>query len=267
MLRQWLRVCDGEHGCYPGSDGLLPTRVLDVRGGNALNSLHLHCTKQGEKGRYVALSHRWGEIKEDQKFCAYNSNIRDLRKGIDFSKLPKTFQDAVTVTRELGVQYLWIDSLCIIQDNAKDWEAESKRMEDVFSSAYCTIAASSARDSTEGFLGSRPSRQYIKIPWPQGSRLYIGEALENFNHDVEEAELNRRGWVLQERALSRRTIHFTANQTYWECGLGIHCETLIRMRKYVCQVKLNPIPHDSPSHYIILPVFCLLWFRFIRVRD
>lgn len=179
----------------------------------------------------MALSHCWGQLREDEKFCTYSDNIDTLRESISFDKLPKTFQDAVTVTRELGVQYLWIDSLCIIQKDVGDWDIESKKMETVFGSAYCTIAASSAKDSTEGFLSPRSPVQCVNVPYTSDTSLYICESIDNFHRDVEKGELSKRGWVLQERALSRRTIHFTKEQTYWECGRGVHCESLIKMRK------------------------------------
>lgn len=190
-----------------------------------------------ERGRYIALSHCWGKLgpSEKGKFCTYICNINKRRESIDWGNLPKTFQDAVTVTRELGVRFLWIDSVCIIQPHngcsnkcgkLKDWDRESKRMESYYSSAYCTIAATSARDSTEGFLGPRPARRCVWFPGTLNNPLYVCETIDDFRSDVEEGALSQRGWTLQERALSRRTIHFTANQTYWECGDGIKCETL-----------------------------------------
>ena len=195
------------------------------------DSLRLYCTAKDERGRYIALSHCWGQLQEDETFCTYRSNIAALCESIDFDKLPKTFQDAVTVTRELGVQYLWVDSLCIIQKDADDWDIESKKMEKVFGSAYCTIAASSAKDSTEGFLSPRSPIQYVKVPYTSDTSLYICDSIDNFHRDVEEGELSKRGWVLQERALSHRTIHFTKKQTYWECGQGVYCESLIKMQR------------------------------------
>ncbi|KAI8304104.1 hypothetical protein K4K59_012923 [Colletotrichum sp. SAR11_240] len=101
-------------------------------------------------------------------------------------------------------------------------------MEDVFSSAYCTIAASSATSSLDGFLLNRAQRASIGIRTPQGT-LYLAEAIDDFEAHVEQGVLNTRGWVLQERALSRRTIHFTSTQVYWECGEGVHCETLAEL--------------------------------------
>jgi hypothetical protein len=149
--------------------------------------------------------------------------------------LPKTFRDAIEVTRQLGKRYLWIDSLCIIQSldgkETDDWKKESKRMEMVFSSAYCTLAASSAKSSNEGFLERQSSGQPLQVETENGNRLYISKEVDNFLRDVEKAPLNGRGWVLQERILSRRTIHFCAKQTYFECGEGVYCENFTRMKR------------------------------------
>lgn len=102
-------------------------------------------------------------------------------------------------------------------------------MEDVFSSAYCTIAASSA--SPDGLFRSCPPRQFVTVPTLSGGYYYICETIDDFRNDVEESKLNHRGWVFQERALSHRSIHFTSKQAYWECGHGIHSETLSRSFK------------------------------------
>ncbi len=206
------------------------------------DSLCLYCTQKGELGRYIALSHCWGKPDESQS-CTFGCNLDSRRKSIDFGNLPKTFQHAITVARELGVRFLWIDSLCIIQSHKKpnecldkypgechkrsDWNTESTKMETVFSSAYCTIAASSAQNSTEGFLNRR---QCVKVPNASDTPLYVCNT-NDFRRDVEKGVLSQRGWVLQERALSRRTIHFTEKQTYWECSKGVHCESLIKMHK------------------------------------
>ncbi|KAF5492284.1 hypothetical protein CGCS363_v011204 [Colletotrichum siamense] len=153
-----------------------------------------------------------------------------LAACIEFDELPKTFKDAIEVTRVLGFRYLWIDSLCIIQDDPSDWEREAVSMEHVFSSANITIAASSAKSSSEGFIFSRGKQpSSLAIQTPSGRTIFIRKSIDNFRHDVEKSVLNQRGWVLQERALARRTIHFTSTQVYWECGYGIHCETLTKL--------------------------------------
>ena len=138
------------------------------------------------------------------------------------------------MTRELGVLYLWIDSLCIIQygDNHEDWKRESGRMESVFSEAYCTIAATAAADSNSGFLERDIRTEHVYVQDTSGRQFYISTDIDDFNDHVNGALLNMRAWVMQERVLSRRTIHFSANQTYWECGDGVYCENLTILRRY-----------------------------------
>jgi hypothetical protein len=245
LIKEWLRLCDkGEcsrsGGCCPKANGApMPTRVIDVRkhkiGCDTVRLIWKDKMRQGI--RYVALSHCWGKLTEEQKdsWCTTRKNEEHRRtQGFPVEQLPPTFQDAIKVTRELDQRYLWIDSLCIIQGKGGDWETEAKKMETVFRNAYCTIAATSAEDSTKGFL-SRPveesNLQYVTVPKSSHGKVYVCTSTDDFPGDVEEGVLNKRAWVLQERALSRRTIHFTNRQTYWECGGGVRCETLTYMRK------------------------------------
>jgi hypothetical protein len=168
---------------------------------------------------------------DDPQFCTTDGNCNARMYGFSLSELPKTFQDAVRVTRELGIEYLWIDSLCIIQWNADDWRREAGRMEDVFASAYCTIAATSAVDSNAGFLARNRGDEYVRVQDARGNQVCICTHMDDFEDDVENAGLNKRAWVMQERVLSRRTIHFTANGAYWECGGGVYCENLTKMQR------------------------------------
>lgn len=231
VLATWIRSCDQTYECLPRYDTFLPTRVLDVGNANS-NTIRLTCHSRDHtnSGNYLALSHRWGSPVQHRKFCTFTTNIKELMKSIDVAELPRTFRHAVQVTRSLGVQYLWIDSLCIIQDDPEDWDNESKLMEQVFSSAYATIAATCASGTDDGFLKRRPERQCVTMMKDTRSIYFVCDAIDNFHEDVDQGELNRRGWVLQERALSRRTIHFTEKQCYWECGRGVRCETLTKMK-------------------------------------
>jgi hypothetical protein len=135
------------------------------------------------------------------------------------------------MTRELGHRYLWIDSICIIQGPDGDFNKEAKRMEDVFGSAYCVLAASSAKGQSDGFLTKRDEREHLTFIREGLPPFHICRFIDDFGQHVLEGSLNKRGWVLQERALARRTIYFTNKQTYWECGGGVRCETLTQMHK------------------------------------
>ena len=235
LLRAWIKDCDVHHrNCTAFLSELseLPTRVIDVRDPA---TLRLYCSPPGSRERYTALSHCWGYAPT---FKTTKNEVAQLCSGFNLKQLPQTFQDAVDVTRRLDIPFLWIDSLCIIQDDTDDWNKESRLMEKVFSGAYCTIAASSAADSTQGFLSRSPPDTHglIRLADPAASSssksfiIYAGSFTEAFTEDVENGILNTRAWVYQERALSRRILHFTSNQTYWECGSVIRSE---------CQVDLT----------------------------
>ncbi|CAG9993935.1 unnamed protein product [Clonostachys byssicola] len=243
LLNSWIHECNGKHNCMietqdgRASHGQMPTRVIAV-GKDENSTIKLvesallpKDTKDTKdtKDKYVALSHRWGDLSRNDQFRTLDSNIGDFKESIPYDDLPKSFQDAIRVTRAIGVTYLWIDSLCIIQGNDQDWGKESCRMEDVFNSAYCVLAATSAASSLEGFLGDRQARESVTVQTPKGP-IYICRAIDDFDSHVQRGLLNSRGWVLQERALARRTLHFTSTQIYWECGETIHCETLAQLK-------------------------------------
>ena len=225
LLRQWLELCDSEHNCPKDAPEVSPTRVIFV--GSTSNNLQLQLSAyQRHPVEYIALSHCWGKPspEEKERFCTTQENYNEQLKGFSYHSLPKVFQDAITVTRELKKQYLWIDALCIIQDDLQDWENEGKEMETVFASAYCTIAPSSSSHWNEGFL-KRP-----QAPSQSEGNTSTRKQSNDFHQLVDEGPLNSRAWVLQEQALSHCTIFFTTKQTYWECGMGVHCKNFTTLK-------------------------------------
>ena len=186
---------------------------------------------------YIALSYCWGSPKEIEKklVCTTKDNYKLRLEGFSTDDLPKTFKDAVQVTRALGKKYLWIDALCIIQANkgadSKDWDTEASLMEQVFGSAYCTIAASSAEDWTKGFLEWKSTPRSVQDNLDTLERWEdVRENTADYTKDLDAACLNQRAWVLQERVLSHRTIHFIESHTYWECGGIVYCENFTELK-------------------------------------
>ncbi|KAI8722678.1 Protein kinase domain-containing protein [Fusarium sp. LHS14.1] len=228
VLGEWVRACDSTHHCLPKQLGFIPSRLIHI---SRTDSDSVRLVERGgeltQPVKYAALSHRWG-TGHGELFCTITANIKELKDGFKASNLPKTFLDAVSVTHGLGLEYLWVDSVCIIQDDSEDWNIESKLMEQVFSSAYCTLAASCASGTNDGFLKARPQRRCIPMTFGDAT-YYACENIDDFGTHVDQSELNQRGWVMQERALSRRTIYFVENQSYWECGGGVRCETMTKM--------------------------------------
>ena len=237
QIYTWLQRCDREHDCtqmhqHDTGNLKLPGRLLNVNPTKDPNALRLDVARKVKRNRYLALSHCWGQSVGGKKpqWRTLRDNVESRMKGFKLGQLPMTFQDAIEVTRALGVPYLWIDSICIIQDDDNDWKQESRRMEDVYASAYCTIAATSASDSEAGFLGEREASQSLFIK-DQSEAVYVSTNVADFDKDLNEAVLNNRAWVMQERFLSPRTIHFTRTQVYGECGEGIFAGDNIFLRR------------------------------------
>lgn len=249
IIREWLGYCEAQHACYVPPNDLeteLPTRVIDVGSPNDEN-IRLFVSK-GSRGRYIALSHKWGTSRPMRTL---RGNIDKLSERIDFTHLPKTFQDVVLVTRKLGIRYLWIDSLCIVQDDEEDWRREAQQMANIFRQAYCTIAAASASGSSDGFLNPRTERRWFKLSDKEDDNptyLYASEVVANFNRDVVDGPLNERAWVFQERTLSSRIIHFTTEQIYLECGYGCICENMTYSFKPLTLLGSCRFPEPNPGY-------------------
>jgi hypothetical protein len=159
-LEAWLKECTINHqDCKaPLLNPELPTRVIDVFAYDREVTLF---ESKGQRGRYIALSHCWGS---SSRLMATKESLEDLSKGIAISFLPKTFRDAINITKRLGVKYLWIDCLCIVQDDPSDWEREASKMSQVYSYAYLTISASGSTDSYSGCFPKRAKDSYVSVP-------------------------------------------------------------------------------------------------------
>jgi hypothetical protein len=196
----------------------LPTRVIDITS----DELFLKVT-EGATGHYATLSYCWGVGKQARTL---QSNLEDMQRGINLGSLPKTLQDAVAVARHLGIPFLWIDSLCIVQDNPLDWSQEASKMGQYYSNSFVTIAACSAEDVQEGFLHPRDSvRNSVKLPYRNRKGdiegAFNAQAVPlSFYEGVTKSRWCTRGWVCQERFLSPRIIYFGKGRTFYECKRG-----------------------------------------------
>jgi hypothetical protein len=229
LIKNWLRTCQDKHtNCSQKNiDRQLPTRLIDVgvNGGD----LKLFQTKSlPRETQYLTLSHCWGG---EVYTTLTSSNFQEFLSHIPAESFTKTFREAVITTRTLGFRYLWIDSLCIIQDDEVDWQHESSKMGTVYTNTALNIAASAAPNGEYGCFLNRTSGQVYgcKVATrerPDSSDITLWDCtIPNFSWELLRNNiLNSRAWVFQELYLSPRILYFTAHQLAWECISSKACE-------------------------------------------
>ncbi|OCL15471.1 HET-domain-containing protein, partial [Glonium stellatum] len=209
-----------------------PTRVIRV--GSASEGPSLYEPVPGKRGTYAALSYCWGQSRI---LTTTTSTLAQRKEGFSLNELPKTCRDAIIVARELSIPYLWIDSLCIVQDSQLDWETEAGRMCSVYQNALLTIAAVDSPDSNSGLFLTCPSRRTAKLEY------------------LTQCVLTTRGWTLQEIILSPRILWFTASELAWECGAESACECdIVPTKEWIYQsdtrLLRTKLPHTVSSHNV-----------------
>lgn len=203
------------------SGGFVPTRLVDVGSPNSPEVRLRHTVGLDLKDpRYLALSHCWG-LTIPPSATTTSATLPERLRSIPLANLTRTFLDCITIARKLDIQYIWIDSLCILQDSRSDWEQEAAQMASVYSNAYCTISASGSSDGNGGCHVDENSRAYgpVTLSWDnmdQKIRTFslFGESILNV---LINDPLTQRAWTLQERELSPRVLHYSHDAVRWEC--------------------------------------------------
>ncbi|KAM5351198.1 hypothetical protein ACJ41O_003921 [Fusarium nematophilum] len=257
LIRSWLSDCNKHPQCKATSPTVLPDRVIFLQHGADPQLVET----RGTRAKYIALSHRWGGCVSLQ---LKNDTFDHFKRGIPFSKFPKTFQDAIIICRALDVDYIWIDSICIIQDSKQDWDIQGSKMDQIYANCLLTIAADGAENGDAGFIRTserqslnnktrkivcrgprgqlddvfiRPMRDFGSLggfgrhygSWERGDLQASQRLTEQGSY------LLRRGWVLQETFLPRRVLHFLPDEFSWKCATISRCE---------CKVS----PHGKVVH-------------------
>ncbi|KAK0611629.1 heterokaryon incompatibility protein-domain-containing protein [Immersiella caudata] len=278
QAKEWMskykdshKICRGPGNAFPYH----PARIVEIIGGDgwqpgrAPSVIRVVNTSDMDEAplrdRYLASSHCWGP-RSDMRFKLLASNLACCCNHIDFSSLSRNVQDAITVTLALGYSYIWIDSLCIIQYDPPnssdtswktDWDAEAPKMGSVYSNAACTIASTGFDTSAGGCFHGREMSTLLPIKIGVSSSdallpyfIYIRrDDIAEFTRGVDLAPLNTRGWVMQERLLSRRLLHFGADIMFWECCGRAASELNSQGYTYKCAVDFKDIYASDLSGY------------------
>ncbi len=158
------------------------------------------------------------------------SNYSSFLHEVSATSLSQTFQDAINFTRIIGVQYMWIDAMCIIQDSKADWLLEAPRMDRVYAKSVVNIAATASKDNNRGVFRHKNPLEIAPCKIKDGLLGIHDRCLLAYYHSSLDGELstspvNVRGWVIQETILAPRTLHFAKDQIYWQCDSLVACET------------------------------------------
>jgi hypothetical protein len=229
-IKKWLKSRDAD----TEASQKLPKRVIDVLSSpdsSVVNLKEVDPNLNGSEGRYICLSHRWSQLT--QPLTTTMESLPSRKQGIRLLDLSQTFQDIIEITKRLEVRYLWIDSLCILQDSRDDWEDESNKMGQYYKSSWLTIGAGMDGDGL--YLGrTTPSRPYLKLvvptvdPLQPLSNLYfLQDPHTRPVRDIfapNQSPLYSRGWTLQEEILSPRFLSFEPTQVYFRCSKHIDYE-------------------------------------------
>ncbi|KAH6847020.1 heterokaryon incompatibility protein-domain-containing protein [Chaetomium sp. MPI-CAGE-AT-0009] len=234
--------------CDAKRNSPLPSRMLDLHFTSGSDIIRL-CDTDGRHGCYITLSHCWGQ---SGRFTTPRASMELRKQGIRLADLPETFQDAVAIARRLSIRHLWIDSLCICQEDPEDWDQESSKMAAVYANSQLTIAATAAENSAAGSFIRRPvdfvaeggtKGQLLAFSLPLEkaalSRLYLGMA---------EEPLSRGACALQERTMAQRVLHCSTDQMYYECNQEFRSEDGFRV-----QGRYNSLFPGPEPNFVIDP--------------
>jgi hypothetical protein len=209
--------------CLKPQYNFMPTRVIEIS--ESHDRVRLRLVENHHNEAYTALSYCWGG---DQDTKTTTSNVEGRKTEIGFDSLPQTLKDAITVTKELGIRFLWVDALCIIQNDIRDTSHEIGQMIEIYRQATVTILASRASGAHTGFLGTRTQASklgkdhglppVVQLPYKcpdgdLGSVILLPLSQISCNEPLDE-----RAWTLQERLLSLRVLEFGTHQTSWNCS-------------------------------------------------
>lgn len=225
--KKWIKECDTQHThtyCKRPLNTTLPKRVIDVEPNNT-RLVH----QGGVTAKYACLSYCWGQRasetahqtpyrRQESIATTTKANIDQYSIHLPLEILPKTLRNAISVTRKLDIKYLWVDRLCIIQDDEIDREEQLECMGDIYSNAYLTISAASAKCCHDGFLHKRKHEDLIRLPCQSPSGDVGSVILYRHDKSITREPIYDRMWTLQEDLLSSRVLFYGDVELVWHCN-------------------------------------------------
>lgn len=267
MMTSWLSNClDSHKDCQTMTHQIKPSRLLDLKATNG-DGIRLVLAEEVRAKPYATLSYRWGSSANIQLTTL---NLHQFRSHVVLETLPRTIRDAIKICRRLSVRYLWVDALCIIQDDGNDLALVISQMGSIYANCLFTIAASDSTDAESGCFRARMplQREDCIVSTKAGLVMF---SVHKYRYDTVQDEieclpLSSRGWVYQERMLSPRTIHFAADEVFWDCRHeqkwynGVENSPVLE--SYALKRLFLVMTKECPQN-IRIPVFQFVWSNII----
>lgn len=206
VAKYWLEDCQQHHQQCRANDPKLPRRILDV------SRTNVFLVEDVKFAAYTALSYKIGGTT---LFTTTAATLKDRKAGFLIEQLPKTVRDAIWWTRTLGLSYIWIDSLCILQDSLTDWEVELSTMADIYHNATVVIAAGASENASQGCLPVQS--KLAKIPCQPAPGVAILPDFERDRWIHFKGALDTRAWTFQEVQLATRVLRVGGEELSWQC--------------------------------------------------
>ncbi|GKZ29614.1 hypothetical protein AbraIFM66950_005768 [Aspergillus brasiliensis] len=244
-LKGWMEGCDSEHGPRCISSPTRPPFTLKVIDCQTREIVPLQ-----PDWEYLALSYVWGPPSAENTAV----QIKNLKSSLP-DRVHGTIEDAITVVRNIGGRYLWVDKYCIDQDDAQEKHDQISRMDLIYSGAYATIIAAGSDISVSGLPGvgavpRRPQPQATS-PTASGNNLGLVSTLPSIRHALATSPWISRGWTFQEVILSRRCLFFTDFQVYFMCGEATHCESTVLSTAHLSSMATAPTAAKPNSNDVL----------------
>jgi hypothetical protein len=222
MVRSWLRECESDHGeicCGATRKTYTHKRKIWL-----IDTRHFCLVQETLPMRYAAFSYVWGKVQtfrlqeDDIPSLSCIEGLRDIE-----DQLPLSIINAIEFVQSIGESYLWVDAVCIPQDNAEEMEEQIGHMASIYRSAVLTLVAISSMDANSLLPGVRPGtrtlRSFLETP-----DFTLAERLPSIMLKLFGSHYNTRAWTFQERLLSTRCLFFTEEQVFLQCQSGVFRE-------------------------------------------
>ncbi|KAK3688678.1 heterokaryon incompatibility protein-domain-containing protein [Podospora appendiculata] len=228
VISNWIQRCDADHAgssCKSVAAGITPKRLVHL---DPTTDTARLITTPTPVPPYVALSYVWGPA--ELSLTTTTANLAQMQSAIPISTLPATLSQVFTLCRHLSIPHLWIDALCIVQDDPHDKTTEIDNMGYIYWNARLQIAAMASRGASHGLLPQQSRDQHPPRPAERDYHHLIMRACRSLRQNVWDDALREfyplltRGWTFQERILARRCVHFTVSELVWECKRTRWCE-------------------------------------------